>query len=131
MQVDLKKYVPVESNVYDIPERLQEIDPGYFVLLNRQTGKYEVHNSKVPTFTYNLTVPFEDLDSRTIDIVKEQRFKTNEQRFKEIDEWNEKLRQSKINKRKDTCGEITKDLYKYGKRTVREIPPITHTERMF
>jgi hypothetical protein len=120
MHINFKKYKLVESNVYDIPQRLKAIDPGYFVLLNRYTGKFEIHSSNHPTLTYCMTVPFEGLDGRAIELVEKTRRQDNDQMIREMDAHNEKLEKDRDAKFSDTIGEMTKDLYNYGKKTVRE-----------
>ena len=120
MHINFKKYRLVESNVYDIPQRLKAIDPGYFVLLNRYSGKFEIHNSNQESFTYCRTVPFDELDGRTIEMIEKVRRQDNDAMIREMDAHNEKLEKDRDAKFSDTIGEMTKDLYNYGKKTVRE-----------
>ena len=37
------KYIPVLRDTMGITDRLKEIDPSYFVLLNRISDKFEIH----------------------------------------------------------------------------------------
>lgn len=68
MHIDESIYTVIASNAYRIPERLKDVDSGYIVLYNRKRDKFEVHNSYQPDFdTYCFTVPFEELDARTIE----------------------------------------------------------------
>ena len=39
-----EKYIPVFSDTLDVLNRIQQIDHTYFILLNRITGKFEVHS---------------------------------------------------------------------------------------
>lgn len=61
-----KYKVLVETNVFNIPERLREIDSGYFVVFNSKRNKFEVHNETNIGNSYCFTVPFDKLDCRTI-----------------------------------------------------------------
>jgi len=60
----------VESNVFDIPRRIREYDPTYFVVRNHRRGKFEIHNIENGGSTYCFTVPTDELDSRVIELVK-------------------------------------------------------------
>lgn len=63
--------VPVLTNVYGIPERLRELDDGYFVMMSRATGRFEVHhNGMGDAHSYQLTVPYSELDARTVEYVR-------------------------------------------------------------
>ena len=60
--------VIIEDDVFDILKRVREIDEGYFILFDTSNCKYELHNINQPT-TYCLTIPFDNIDSRLIDLV--------------------------------------------------------------
>lgn len=64
--------MPARGDICDIRHRVLEIDPSYVLVYNARTGKHEIHNadSRWRT-TYELTVPFNELDARTLDYVRE------------------------------------------------------------
>jgi len=61
---------PVFSNVCFIPERLRQVDPNLFVVLNTITQRFEVHSLANIGNTFSLLVPFSELDGRIEEHVK-------------------------------------------------------------
>ena len=59
----------LESDVYNISKRIKKIDRDYYVVLNTSTEKFEIHNSNQIGSTYCLTLPFSELDERTINYI--------------------------------------------------------------
>ena len=81
--------IEIKNDVYFISERLKEVDFNYFILYNTKKRKYEIHH-KAQSDTYCLTVPFDELDARTIDFVNQTRVENRDRLFKEMDEENKK-----------------------------------------
>jgi hypothetical protein len=79
----------VENHVTDIPERLKEIDPNFFVMFNPKTQKYEVHKKVLHGITLEVSLPFGELDSRAIDYVSSVRDAAKVR--KDIEEHNVKI----------------------------------------
>ena len=79
------------TNVYLIPERLREIDSGYFVVRNHIKKTFEIHHSHQGENTYCLTVPYEELDQRTLDLVLKTRVSNLEKLIFEMDQNNQKI----------------------------------------
>lgn len=67
------KYERIDGDLFDISSRIKEIDEDYFLLRDRKSGKVEVHCSGQKGSTYCLTVPYKELDDRTIDFVRSTR----------------------------------------------------------
>ena len=82
---------PVVTNVFWIPERLREIDDGYFVLRNHETKRFEIHHRGQPHNTYCLTVPYDELDERTLDLVQKTRICNAEKLLSAMEEHNQKI----------------------------------------
>lgn len=70
-----RTFAIVEDNVYDIPQRLREIDPSYFVVYNSTADKFEVHSSENIGSSYCFTVPYDELDYRTIEYARKTSIK--------------------------------------------------------
>ena len=68
--VPSKSRSPVLHNVFDIPERLKEIDPRFFVMFNHRTRKFEILTTCKSIIRWQSYSPFEELDARTIDYVR-------------------------------------------------------------
>ena len=81
--------IEIVHDVYYIAERLKEIDFNYFILYNTKRKKYEIHHTG-QSDTYCLTVPYDELDARTIDFVNQTRVENRDRLLKELDEENKK-----------------------------------------
>lgn len=104
----------MESNVFKIPERLKEIDKSYFVMYDNVSGKFEVHSTEnKDNSTYCLTLPFEELDCRTVEYVWETRAENAKKLWEEIKRNNEKLEIENAKKYADYINCTSKDIYRY------------------
>lgn len=86
-----KDHVPVTSHAMDIPIRLKELNGAFFVMFNVRTQKYEIHCADQPFETLACVLPFDQLDARSIEYVREHSAGRLETIAREIDEYNEKL----------------------------------------
>jgi hypothetical protein len=61
---------PIFSHVYDIPRRVYDYDPSFFVVFNKHNQKYEVHSLDYPgNDTISCTIPYPELDVRTLEYI--------------------------------------------------------------
>lgn len=102
----------VKTNVYYIPERLKELDPGYFVIRNHKKQTFEVHHRDQPYTTYCLTVPYEELDVRTVELVQKTSRKNLDRLISEMDNHNQKLKEKASHIGEDSI-EKTKEVLSY------------------
>ncbi|MBQ8844911.1 MAG: hypothetical protein IJ008_02715 [Clostridia bacterium] len=79
-----------------ICERLREIDKNYFIVFNEIRNKFEVHNSAQNLDTYCLTLPYDFLDERCIDLVLKTRIENKDKLIKLMDLENEKLEKKEL-----------------------------------
>lgn len=106
----------IETNVYNIPERLKEIDPGYFVVFNTETQAFEVHHTEQLGGTLALNIPYDTLDARTLELVRKTRVENAKKFYAEMEKHNEKLEQARYNKMRDDANQKTKELHRYASR---------------
>ena len=85
--------VKLYSDVFDISQRVKNIDSGYYILFNTSNKKFEVHNSNQVGSSYCLTLPFKELDERTLNFINKTKSNNIEKILKEIENEN-KLRES-------------------------------------
>jgi hypothetical protein len=105
--------IPVETNVFHIPERLREIDPGYFVMLNRNSGRFELHHDgNGEQNSFQCTIPFNDLDERAVRHVRRTHIRFLKELLAEMDAENEKAMEVDPNLT-DPLKQKSKDLYRY------------------
>ena len=71
---NLYHLVPIYSNVYDIPERVNAYNPNFFIVFNRLTQKYEVHSiaGGPNVCSRECEVPDSELDVRLLYFLWEQ-----------------------------------------------------------
>ena len=62
--------IKIESDVYNISKRIKSIDKGYYVVYDTTTSKFEIHNKSQKGSSYCLTLPFNQLDDRTLKRVR-------------------------------------------------------------
>ncbi len=82
--------LPVFEDALDICNRIREIDETLFIVLNSLGPNYEVHSTAHFPHTYAWTVPYKDLDSRVLDLARENDIQRSDEAFAAIDEFNRK-----------------------------------------
>ena len=86
-----EKYEIIDDDLFGIARKIKRIDDGYFLLRNKKTGKFEVHNTKNVGNTLSLVSPFETLDIRLVHLLYKTRVERVGDVVREIDETNEKI----------------------------------------
>jgi hypothetical protein len=116
--------IPVETNVYCIPERLKEIDPDFYVVFNTETQKFELHRENHTWDTLELNIPYDELDARTIELVKKNKIENAKKIFAEIDKHNEMLQKKRWEEAIDEANQKAKEIYRYAAASEhREVVP--------
>lgn len=105
--------VLVEDSVYEIPQRLKEYDKSFFVIYNTKVNKFEVHSSDNLFSTYCFTVPYPELDQRTIDIVMKNDTKKRGAREieMELNKHNEKVQMEKDKNSRKWSEDVARETY--------------------
>jgi len=103
--------IHIKNDLYGIAERIRHIDSGYFIVWNVVRKKYEVHNvDTLCPSTYEFTVPYNELDSRTLEYCKETRRENTEKLIAEIEKNNEKIDTEVASRRYNEIEAITTEL---------------------
>lgn len=63
--------IKIYYDVYNISKRVKDIDKNYYVVYNTSKNKFEIHHTKQFGTSYCLTVPFSQLDERTLKYVRQ------------------------------------------------------------
>lgn len=103
----------VFSSPMNIPQRIKAIDKDYFVVRNHSIGKFEVHHKGQIDGTLALTIPYDELDFRTIQMVKETRIEYIDKIIKEMDENNRKLEEKSKKKVSEYTDMVCRDIHSY------------------
>lgn len=105
--------VVIRDDVYDIGKRLREVDSSYFVVYDTFKEKYEVHSTDTQGATsYCFTVPFNELDARTITYAMETNVKLRGDKIiEEMEKNNEKIEKENDRKRKNLIEDIGREVW--------------------
>lgn len=85
--------IKLMHDVFNISKRIKEIDKYYYIVFNTLAKKFEVHNSMQIGSSFCLTLPFDELDERTIDYVYKTKSENIDKILEQIEKEN-KLRES-------------------------------------
>lgn len=104
--------IKIERDMFDIVERIKEIDDGYFIVFDDEKNRFEVHNSK-QKFTYCLSVPFDELDSRVINLVNSTFVGISDNILEHIDNNNKKIEENNKNNVKSQTDFMVREIYDF------------------
>lgn len=111
------------TSICKIPERLEEYDPNFFMVFNCVSQKHEIHCLGNIGNTYCFTVPFEEIDSRILDMVEKNDLK--KKRLKDIihdmDKHNDALERRMAEKRRQEVKEFALDNRSVFKKLAEEV----------
>ena len=108
--------IKIENDLFNISHRIKSIDNGYFVCFNTKNKKFEIHNRNQFRGTYAATIPFNKLDSRTIDYLNETHVRNHKKIFKAIEENNKKLDAKLKEENDDKVKYKVNEIYNYSRR---------------
>lgn len=114
MYIDKYREIVI-SSVHNIPARLKMIDKGYFLVRNHRTNEYEVHHSGQIGSTLAVNIPYDELDERTLQRVRETRIEYIDKIIAEMDKQNENIETIQNKKANEVTEVVTKDIFRYLK----------------
>ncbi len=77
--------------MYNIANRIKDIDRDYYIVYNTDCARFEVHNSMQIGSTYCCSLPYNALDERTLNYVNDTRSINIENILDNIDRENERV----------------------------------------
>lgn len=120
MRLGLQEYfnkhpykVVVRDDLYSINRRLKEIDNSYFLIYDTFREKYEVHSTdNGGASSYCFTVPFDELDARTLVYARETNVATRGDKiFEEMEKKNEEIERSIAKDRQKQLEDIGREVW--------------------
>ena len=84
--------IKLTCDVYNISKRIKEIDKGYYIVFNTSKSKFEIHNSLQLGGSYCLTLPYTNLDERTLKYVRKTSSANIDYVLNEIENDNNKIK---------------------------------------
>lgn len=88
----------ISRDLFDIADRIKEIDSGYFIVRDYISGKFQVHHGNQKGGTLALVLPFDRLDCRTLTLVRRTRAERKRQLIEEMERDNERLLAEELKK---------------------------------
>lgn len=82
----------ISSDVYDIADRLKEIDPNYTLHYNRKTKKFELWGKRNELL---IVFPYSAVDARMVEHARRTRIERSRELIREIEENNRKILESR------------------------------------
>lgn len=73
--------IPITNDLFDIAARLRAVKSTYLVYYNAQKQRYEVYDHD----SFAFAVPYDELDSRTIDYARMTSVQNSDKIFEEIE----------------------------------------------
>lgn len=113
----------IETNVVKIPERLEQYDSNLFLVFNAKKQQYEVHSLANRGSTYCITVPYEDLDYRTIELFAKGNIRTRGIKaiIREMDMHNETIEKRREKHRKSNINAMAREMRPVFKKMAEEV----------
>lgn len=94
--------VKITSDVYNISNRIKNIDRNYFIVYNTSKRCFEVHNKQQKN-TYCVTLPYKTLDERTLNYTLKTRSQNLSKILISIEQQNAEREKQAI---RDTLNEV-------------------------
>ena len=101
--------IKIENDVFEITERIKEIDEGYYIVFDTKKQAYELHNLEQPN-SYCLTVPYADLDTRLIDLLLYTNIRNIDNIIEDIDNNNSIIEDNVLNNVKEQTNYMVKEI---------------------
>lgn len=112
----MKKYIKINSDVFNIVTRIKSLNKNYFVLFNKITNTFELHTKERPNNSFELTLPRGNLDVRTISFIQKQLNRNVLQVIKEVEEHNKNLENKKNAAILEESAYKLKEIYAYAQK---------------
>ena len=111
--VACKDRIPVLTHAMDIPARLKEVNRDFFVMFNTRKQIFEIHCASQIGDTLACTLPYPELDARTIQYVREFSRERTEHLAEEIERYNAELDRKEQAAMLDKAAYKTKEAFRY------------------
>jgi len=104
--------IRIEDDVFEITKRVKEIDEGYYIVFDTDKQSYELHNSNQLT-SYCLTVPYQILDSRCVDLILYSSVANIDNIIEDIDNNNNIIENHNLNHVKNQSEFMLREIYEF------------------
>ncbi len=77
--------IKIQNDVYNIANRIKEIDRNYFIVYNTSKRNFEIHSLSQIGNSYCLTLPYKELDARALQHVQTTKTKNIDKILNQIE----------------------------------------------
>ncbi|MDD4315927.1 MAG: hypothetical protein PHC84_02075 [Clostridia bacterium] len=102
--------IRINCDLFDIADRLREIDEGYTLMYNTRRQRFEIHRQAEGRVSYELTLPYDRLDARSVEFCRKTRKERAAALLREIDEANKALEKRQLYDTKKEAERRTEEL---------------------
>ena len=113
--------IKIKKDLFNIAQRIKNIESSYYICFNTKNKKFEVHNYHQLRNSYCATIPYEKLDARTIDYLNQTHVRNSKKIFKAIDENNKKISEEIKVKNNEEVKYKVDEIYKYSRRNSKTL----------
>lgn len=75
-------------DLFNVVQRVKQINNKYRIFRNKKKSRFELYYQNGLNLEFELVLPYEKLDCRTIDLILKSRVENADKIFKEIDDFN-------------------------------------------
>ena len=105
--------IKIENDVFEITQRIKEIDEGYYIVFDTKKQMYELLNYMQPN-TYCLTIPYDNLDRRLIDLLLYTNVSNIDNVVNDIDNNNSNIERNALKNVKNQAEYMVKEIYEFS-----------------
>lgn len=111
--------IEIDSDVFDIVNRIKEIDDGYKIMLNLKNGKLELHNTKQAN-TFCFVIKNNVLDTSVIEQIYNTSTRDIDTIMEDIDNNNMLIEKNNENNLKDYTNYMSREIYGFSNNSSKE-----------
>lgn len=113
----------VETSVNKTPESLEDYDPAMFICFNSLNQEYEVHSLSNMGDTHAMSIPWDTLDQRVIELVwrRDQKKHSLKEIIADIDRHNEEIEERRKRQRSNDINAAARETRSVFKRFAEEV----------
>lgn len=101
----------IENDLFDIANRIKNIDKDYVIYRNMLSGKFELHNTRY-TPSLQVILPYDELDMRTIVYTVNTRVENIKKVAEEMEKENQRLEKENYAKMQNDILEKVENVYR-------------------
>jgi len=112
--------IRIDEDVFDITKRIKDFDEGYYIVFDTNRNVYELHN-EYQSISYCLSIPYENLDSRVIDLLVYSNICNIDKIMLDIDTSNNDIERNSMNNVKNQADFMLREIYSFSSNSSKNL----------